>query len=1570
MSRITESGGGLLSPLVTEHRYDEAGNRVAVIDRRGVKTQTEYDFGDRAVRVRVAPAPGGTFLAQNGVEGVVGQAGVVATYGYDAAGNRVFETDIHGHRTDYGLDSLYRVVRVRSPDVPGPGLDAQPLHYETLARFDLVGNKTRSVDGNSHETSMEYDFANRLVRTQDSMGRVEEREYDKNGNPKQERWLAGGVEQRRRTAQYDGLNRPRFVEETFQDLNGATLTYVTRTAYDDANNIVTTKDARGFLTVVHKDDLDRPYQQTVDAATDPSSLLSRQPDDPRLTAALGLTTRLQYDGHGNLAVQFDALGRRTEETHDALGRLVERRRPMGVMESFLYDGEGHAIQHTDGRGIVRATGYDVAGRPVLEQLVESLSAGGTVLTALERMHLDTPDAEGLVRVVERDARDSQTVSVLDGLHREVRGEDPLDHIRESRFDALSLRVSRDAKGHISRLEYDAAGRQKAQHDFDVGQSTVRYSQSSTYDDAARRHTLIDRRGIPSVRLHDGLGRLRSETRGDGSTVRTTFTSYNTAGQTVASIDPNSHTSRFLHDAAGRLQEETRGAGTAVEARTTHTYDAVGNRISTLGPRAIGAPYTARWTYDDLNRQVRSENALGHATLNAYDASGNLRCVKRPLGQPALGHGQATNLSVSQIEALACTGTHSTQYNYDEVGKLTGVIDALDGRYTFVYDATRNLVAKQDANGHLSTFEYDELGRRTAEHVHLDEHPRLTSADRNAVPLFEPGAESLSEVGTLTWRSTYDDNGNPHTFTDAKGQLTTSVYGLLNQLGTRTFSNHALPRALPSIEAQAFTYDENGNLTHTVETKLTETGLVQQTTVRTYDRLDRLESTLLPSNKLLSFAYDAAGQRKRITDSDNISTLYEYDALSRLSTTTIPEGTTSFTYWPDSLPKATALPNGVTERRCYDDANQLSQIVLVRGSVAEDCTPEGTLLSRFAHVYDANGNRLRQTETRTQPDTGALAQPETTTYGYDALDRLTGVAYADGRAVLYRLNAVGNRIGEREAPTSALPLPPGELGPEVFHSLPSHQLSRDTSATFNRADWLLALADPLDTSRDRQLAYDANGNLSSLLSSARSRSLSWDIRNTLTTVSDNSQEVGSYDYDASLQRTWRRTASEDVAYVLDDDFVLQESDATHQTKRRYHYAQNPLAVSDSSSTNTATRFLSNDALGSVSDATSTMGEVMAARKYDTWGNHRSGTAPSADRFKLGFTGHQLDVETGLTYARARYYDSDLGRFVSRDSYEGKLNDAPSLHRYAYAHGNPLRYTDPDGHQTVEVPRPTPVRPPMPPSAAGRPYVPWEQWTKYDPTPHTRQPTARPPRISIPWWFNPGTLFLSVLLYSPSQDCSTGCGSLPPEQRYNRGSSFHPAESLILPGARQPAMIDKLPAKEQEVREKTTGEVKQEEPYQPSAPIVDPEIQSPAPLIATEDHPAGKPEARAMGGHQALPRLGEPIRNGNEIEIQLSENAGGIIGEFNPQSGDLYVHIINVVDKHKRQGLSIELYRKLIESANNVESITGKMAFDNANAIQKTGDFRKTPRARALSQLGFTEHSYNPVTGILISKKPAE
>jgi RHS repeat-associated protein len=63
--------------------------------------------------------------------------------------------------------------------------------------------------------------------------------------------------------------------------------------------------------------------------------------------------------------------------------------------------------------------------------------------------------------------------------------------------------------------------------------------------------------------------------------------------------------------------------------------------------------------------------------------------------------------------------------------------------------------------------------------------------------------------------------------------------------------------------------------------------------------------------------------------------------------------------------------------------------------------------------------------------------------------------------------------------------------------------------------------------------------------------------------------------------------------------------------------------------------------------------------------------------FGYTGQQQDGN-GLVYLRARYYDPQSGRFLSRDAAQGKVDDPLSLDRYAYAHDRPTLLVDPSGN----------------------------------------------------------------------------------------------------------------------------------------------------------------------------------------------------------------------------------------------------------------------------------------------------
>ena len=63
----------------------------------------------------------------------------------------------------------------------------------------------------------------------------------------------------------------------------------------------------------------------------------------------------------------------------------------------------------------------------------------------------------------------------------------------------------------------------------------------------------------------------------------------------------------------------------------------------------------------------------------------------------------------------------------------------------------------------------------------------------------------------------------------------------------------------------------------------------------------------------------------------------------------------------------------------------------------------------------------------------------------------------------------------------------------------------------------------------------------------------------------------------------------------------------------------------------------------------------------------------------FTGQEDDDELGLYNYKARLYDPVLGRFISPDSIVPNPEDPQSFNRYSYCLNNPLKYTDPSGHE---------------------------------------------------------------------------------------------------------------------------------------------------------------------------------------------------------------------------------------------------------------------------------------------------
>ena len=84
-------------------------------------------------------------------------------------------------------------------------------------------------------------------------------------------------------------------------------------------------------------------------------------------------------------------------------------------------------------------------------------------------------------------------------------------------------------------------------------------------------------------------------------------------------------------------------------------------------------------------------------------------------------------------------------------------------------------------------------------------------------------------------------------------------------------------------------------------------------------------------------------------------------------------------------------------------------------------------------------------------------------------------------------------------------------------------------------------------------------------------------------------------------------------------------------------------------------------------------------YYPYGSQRIASGSSDEQRK--FTGHEYDSDSDLTYANARYYEHDIGRWMSRDPKEGDITNPQSLNTYAYSLNNPIKYLDPNGEVAV-------------------------------------------------------------------------------------------------------------------------------------------------------------------------------------------------------------------------------------------------------------------------------------------------
>lgn len=120
----------------------------------------------------------------------------------------------------------------------------------------------------------------------------------------------------------------------------------------------------------------------------------------------------------------------------------------------------------------------------------------------------------------------------------------------------------------------------------------------------------------------------------------------------------------------------------------------------------------------------------------------------------------------------------------------------------------------------------------------------------------------------------------------------------------------------------------------------------------------------------------------------------------------------------------------------------------------------------------------------------------------------------------------------------------------------------------------------------------------------------------------------------------------------------------------------LGLAHPATAQTTVRYVHTDALGSVVAMTDENRVVVERREYEPYGQQLTALDDGP-----GYTGHVQDAATGLTYMQQRYFDPQLGQFLSVDPVTAIAGSGDLFNRYRYANGNPFGMVDPDGRAPI-------------------------------------------------------------------------------------------------------------------------------------------------------------------------------------------------------------------------------------------------------------------------------------------------
>ncbi|WP_336864602.1 DNRLRE domain-containing protein [Peribacillus frigoritolerans] len=567
-----------------------------------------------------------------------------------------------------------------------------------------------------------------------------------------------------------------------------------------------------------------------------------------------------------------------------------------------------------------------------------------------------------------------------------------------------------------------------------------------------------------------------------------------------------------------------------------------------------------------------------------------------------------------------------------------------------YDAKGNYVMNStDPEGNTVWKTYDSIGNVTGETTGGDTRKYEYNSNDNLTKVIDENGR------TTTYE--YDKAGNHTATINANGKKNLSVYNerdhitsLTDALGrqikydydlvgnqTKTSSpngsiiehsynnvNRKTSTSLNGVKRYEFSFDANGN-------QLSEKDLVTGVTTNfVYDADDKLKEKSYSNGRKNSYTYDKNGNALTSSfssGSTNITVNRKVDKNDQITNISSGNTSASFTFTENDQLAGLKNKNRTFTLYNYNGADQLTRLLTANAS--------GTILESFDYTYDAKGNRSSE-----------KSKDGTSQFTYDKSGQLTKEVRPNGDTIDYTYDAVGNRLTKIITKGS---------------NMTTHTYTYDA-------------ANQLATNNGASISHDKNGNLTN----DGKRTFVYDAQDRLMEVKEGATSLGKYQYNSEGLRTSKTIGSTAIYYTYDENNnVVLETNKSGAVLASYVYdnANRPLTMTKAGKTYT---FHAN-AHGDITSVTDEAGTIVASFQYDAWGNHLKESGSFASQVPFRYAGYRYDTETKLYYLQQRYYNPDIGRFLTLDPVLGDKENPITQNGYAYADNDPVNLIDPNGEK---------------------------------------------------------------------------------------------------------------------------------------------------------------------------------------------------------------------------------------------------------------------------------------------------